>query len=476
MKPGSDLPATPNIVLDPNSYVDPMARVFSQQDEILRAFFPHCSDFYRTILYDPTVLALMDQGKIVRTHEKAEITLPGFDLVVSHQRISRKNYSYEWPFSMLREAALVTLDIAIQLIEKKITLQDAASFNVFFKDTHPVFIDFSSLVTDDEQYLWAAYQQFCHHFLFPLYIHAAGKSSLVLSLLKDNLDGINARQTSQALGLSHKLVLRDYFSRLAIPEFFAGKLGRAQDRSYMSTTSGKIMNFVNTTKAKLRFFTSLRRTVEKIKGPRMRREWVDYYNQTDEGQLQRKQEAVSRVLDHLQYSTVVDVGCNLGNFACLAAQKGVKVTALDADPDCIERLFIKARQKNLTILPLVADLTNPSPMLGWRNLEYDTLPHRIKADAVLALALMHHLIFSSGWNFDRTLGALKEFQNEALLVEYVDINDPMTKRLPRRPGVDYGWYDLENFKEALGRHFRKVDQVKRLSDTRVLFLGQEPLD
>lgn len=463
---------TDGLTQDPNSFIDPMARVFTAPGLVYRAFFPQVSGFYRELLASPLMAGLWQQGKVVKSTEDADVALEGFDLVVRHQMISPRSYCYEWPFSMLHRAALLTLEIARKALADGVMLQDATPYNVFYQGTRPVFIDLSSLVPDAGGYLWAPYHQFCQSFLFPLYLHAAGQAGICLKLLAGSPDGVCAADLSTVLGAKNKLGHKGYLSRVALPEMAMKLMGGGRRREKMAGASGKLMKNIDTKKTRGRFLASLQKTVEAIKGPQGAGNWVDYYQETDAGVHQNKQAAVDRVLGELKPAVVVDAGSNTGAYALLAARFGAKVIALDSDPDCVERLYQQADQKGLDVLPLVNNLLHPSPALGWRNREQPALPQRVSGVMCFALALIHHLVLSGGQDFGRSLAALDDLHDGALLIEYVDMDDAMAHLLPRRPGVDYGWYSLEGFEAALNGRYRKVTMVERLSDTRVLFLAE----
>ena len=107
--------------------------------------------------------------------------------------------------------------------------------------------------------------------------------------------------------------------------------------------------------------------------------------------------------------------------------------------------------------------------MGWRGIQYTSAKERFKCDVVLAQALIHHLVFTGGQDFYRSIQSIKDFQLGSLIIEYVDINDPMAKLLPRRPTIDYSWYTLDNFIEELRLQYKEVKIVKKLSNTRMLF-------
>ena len=117
------------------------------------------------------------------------------------------------------------------------------------------------------------------------------------------------------------------------------------------------------------------------------------------------------------------------------------------------------------------NILEPTPGFGWRGMEYAGASERLASEMVLALALVHHMVFAGGQDFNRCIESLKDFQRKWLLIEYVDIADPMVRHLPLRPKVDYSWYNIENFTTALRAHYREVEVLAKLSDTRTLFLA-----
>ena len=98
----------------------------------------------------------------------------------------------------------------------------------------------------------------------------------------------------------------------------------------------------------------------------------------------------------MQPKKVWDLGANTGVFSQIAAEQGALALAFDIDPAAVEKSYQDLRQRKETrLLPLVMDLTNPSPAIGWQNAERDALSARGPADMVFALALVHHLAISN---------------------------------------------------------------------------------
>jgi len=370
---------------------------------------------------------------------------------------------------MLKEAALLTLNISLKMVESNIILQDASPYNIFFDFAKPVFIDLGSFVPTYTDYLWAPYQQFCNFFLFPLYLYSSGISDLPRKLLQDCYHGVSAQNVARILGLKEKIKSRGYMSRIFIPELITRLFKNIYDKEKMASLSSRLGKQIEIQKMRKKFFLSLRQDVESVKDLDSKSNWSDYYDITDETVLAEKKRIIENIFNELRPATVLDIGCNTGVFSLMAERSGALVVAVDTDHDCVNRLYRSAVKEGLKILPIVMNVLDPSPCIGWRGIQYSSAQERFKCDMVLAQALLHHLIFTGGQNFHRSIQSIKDFQIDSLVIEYVDINDPMAKLLPRRPTIDYSWYTLNSFVESLNVHYKEVKILKKLSNTRTLF-------
>jgi ribosomal protein L11 methylase PrmA len=171
-----------------------------------------------------------------------------------------------------------------------------------------------------------------------------------------------------------------------------------------------------------------------------------------------------------------DLGANTGTFSRVASDKGIPTIAFDADAACVEHLYAECVEKNEPfLLPLVLDLTNPSPKLGWENQERKSWLERGPVDATIALALVHHLAISNNLTFSM----LAEFFHKvtpALLIEFVPKNDKQVELLLSRRTDTFPDYTRQNFEEAFRSHFVIV-RVESIRNTeRVLYWMQQRLD
>ncbi|MDP8932385.1 MAG: class I SAM-dependent methyltransferase [Actinomycetota bacterium] len=122
--------------------------------------------------------------------------------------------------------------------------------------------------------------------------------------------------------------------------------------------------------------------------------WSDYYDTCSYSSVEREQKATFALAAarSVGRGVVRDLGCNEGTYARLAAGYADYVVAVDADHSTADRFYRSLRREgNERILPLVMNLADPTPGLGWRGSERHPLENRGRPDLVLCLALVHHL-------------------------------------------------------------------------------------
>ena len=458
------------------SYIDPRGRVFNYNGQIFRAFFPETAVFYKELLSSEKIVSLTKKGKIVDFDFVPDIEIEGFSLVVRQREVPNLNYSFEWSPTMLKDAALLTIDLAIDFCDNDILLQDATPCNILFDSAKPTFIDLCSLAPAISGYIWSAYQQFCNLFLFPLYLFNCGDIDLTTQLMKNNNEGISAEAVIRIMSFSDKLKIPRYFSRVVLPKIMSQAItpyfNQTKIRPFLSRLI-EAKKKEELQKIRQKFFRGLKKDILCLKLPsKAKKIWDNYYQQTEQSILQKKLGVIDSVTKSLNPATVLDIGCNTGEFSILASKAGARVIAFDTDNYCIDMLYNKAKSGNLAILPLVMDILNPTSGMGWRGVQFKNAQERFKSEMVYALALIHHLVFINGLDFRRIIQSIKDFCNKWLIVEYISCDDPKVKLLPRRPSLDYSFYNQDNFLKALSEQFSEVSILPKYSDTRVLVLAK----
>lgn len=320
------------------------------------------------------------------------------------------SYPYEWCFSMLKKAAITTLLCALRALDFGMMLKDASAYNIQWVEGKMRLIDTLSFMRYKEGMYWPGYQQFVEHFLCPLLLSSYDKPELS-RLLQVNVDGIPVTTAAKLLPFKAHFS-KDILLNVYLPAGYYFK--KAVDLE-ITPTKKNITGLIN----RLLTFT------EGLEY-KTRSAWTQYANEdsyTRKAQLS-KNDIVFKMLSYLKGKTLLDVGANTGDFSELAQAFGYQVIATDRDHDCVEKMY----QTKRTILPLVVDLCNPSPAIGWSNTERKSFLDRLNVDTIMALALIHHLCVSNNVPLFMVAELLSQHCRN-LIIEFVPLEDKKAKIL-----------------------------------------------
>jgi ribosomal protein L11 methylase PrmA len=214
--------------------------------------------------------------------------------------------------------------------------------------------------------------------------------------------------------------------------------------------------------------------VQKLQWKPGQTEWGDYYAATnyEDSAAAHKKSLVTQYLTLAKRSSnrAIDLGANNGLFSRLAMEQGYNTVAVDVDEVAVELNYRAARKAGeQTILPLVQDLTNPSPALGWAHAERMSLTQRGPADTVMALALIHHLAISNNVPLERCAEFFASV-GQQLIIEFVPKDDSQVKRLLATRADIFTHYTQQGFESAFSEHFRIEESQQVESSSRVLYL------
>jgi len=385
--------------------------------------------------------------------------------VIQPEEIFFLSYPYEWSFSQLKDAALLTLDIQEAAIKHGMSLKDASAYNVQFdiESSSPIFIDTLSFELFETEKPWTAYRQFCQHFLAPLALMAYSDQRF-LQLMRTNIDGI-------PLDLAWKILPSKaiFGNGLFTHIYLHAKAQAAYAGSNEKRPTRRISMTLN---QHLGILDGLRRSISKLNQRSDLTEWANYYSETnyDDIAFKEKKELVGKYLKLSKAQTVWDVGGNTGEFSRIASQQGLPTISFDIDPNAIEANYILTKQEQSTnILPLVLDLTNPSPNLGWNNEERISIYERKSPDMIFALALIHHMAISNNLPLERLASFFSKLA-PWLIIEFVPKSDSQVKRLLSSRTDIFPEYTIEGFKRAFATQFEIKESQEILNSDRTLFL------
>ena len=462
----------PAIQFDSGSFRDPDTRVFHYDGAVFRCLTARAlTDWQRLAATDFSARFMADRRliptRLVTDRESLPPLAARWAAVLEHERLPVVSYPYEWSFGMLKDAALLQLDVTRAALDEEMTLKDATAFNVQWLGARPTFIDIGSFTPYAAGEPWAGYRQFCETFLYPLLLQAY-RNVPFHPWLRGSLEGITAEQCRSLLSGPH-LLRRGVLTHVYLQ---ANVQARYEDTSADVRQELRAAGFGA---ALIKHnIDRLRRTVERLRWEPRRSTWSDYQREHsyDDADLQRKTEFVERVLSQRRRPLVWDLGCNIGRYSRLAAKHADYVLALDADHMVVEHLYRALHTGGPpNILPLVADLADPSPGLGWRCLERLPLTDRGSPALILCLALMHHLVIGRNIPLDDFVAWLAQFNSEVVL-EFVGPDDPMVERLLRNRRDHRLEYSDAAIIAALGRHFGAVTHETLASGTRTLYYCQ----
>lgn len=433
------------------SFRDPSGSIFYENGEVFRhvndVYHNHYQHLIKSGLYDKLV-----EKKLLIPH----VEVNSSPLILKPERIPFISYPHEWSFSQLKEAALVTLEIQTIANEYNMHLKDASAYNIQFLCGKAILIDTLSLELKTDSIPWNAYRQFCQHFLGPLAVRAYADWRLK-NLSLTHIDGPPLDLTVKLLPLS-RLCRPGLFLHLLLHSKFQSK-----NNQKISVASAK----KHSQSATNALVSSLKSTVNQIKWELPKTTWQNYQDENSytHQAFRHKEAIVKRYLSLVNPSVVWDLGANEGHFSQIAGEFAKEVISLDGDPVCIDRLF----NKKTSILPLLMDLSVPTPAFGWGGDERKSLAERGPADLLMALALIHHLRISGGVPFVRIAEYFSKICKH-LIVEFIPSTDK--KIIQMNPGnrIDDATYNEEAFIKDFSRHF-KVEQKDTITDSqRVLFL------
>jgi hypothetical protein len=454
-----------------SSFRDPSGFIFKRDGILYRqvnqSYREHFDALSDSGLYD----ALVAEGLLV-AHEHTDIEPPTPDIahtVIAPETIPFVSYPYEWCLSALKSAALATLAIHEKALEHDMVLKDASAYNIQIVDAKPMLIDTLSFERYREGEPWVAYRQFCQHFLAPLALMSR-RDIRLNQLMRVYIDGV-------PLDLAKRMLPKSSLFSVGLLlhiHVHAWSQSRHADAAGGESAGGhKKRTF--TRRSMQGLIESLRSAVRKLNWEPRGTEWGAYYDDTNYSSEARSEKAqhVRACLERIAPNTVWDLGANTGVYSRMASETGAHTVAFDIDPAAVEQNFRYCEhrgEKNL--LPLSLDLTNPSPALGWHNRERDSLAGRGPADAVMALALVHHLAISNNVPLPMVADYFADL-GRRLIIEFVPKSDSQVQRLLATREDVFPDYHKAGFEAAFSARFTIEDQWPIGGSERTLYLMRQ---
>ncbi len=469
------------------SFRDPGGSLVSVDGRILRIVNEGGAAGLSAFLASKAGATLLASGRVVRTTRLTEVDTRDLlihsefaalyeairgTFVVEHERICFPSYPYEWPPEMLHSAGALTLDLARALLPESLGLKDGTPYNVLFRGPAPVFVDVLSVEhRDPDDPTWLPYAQFVRTFLLPLLANKYFGLSIeqILATRRDGLEPEEIYRWVRPL----QRIRPPFLSLVTMPALLARKHDPSDTKIYRKQRTG------NPEKARFildALLAGARRTLDRLQPESGRTSaWSNYMTENNNytgPHFAAKDAFVRDALAESRPRRVLDVGANTGHFSALAARSGAQVVAIDYDPVVVGDIWRTAAAEKLDILPLVVNLTRPSPGIGWRNQECPAFLDRARGsfDCVLMLAVIHHMLVTERVPLPDILAMAAELTTGTAIIEFIGPEDSMFQRLVRGREELHRGLTNEVFETACRRHFEIVKVQHAENTSRWLYL------
>ena len=451
---------------DKSSFRDPSGFVFSRDGIVYRQVNASYQSNYDHLLGSGLYADLTDRRLLV-PHEEVDAVEIGGDgayKCLKPLQIPFVSYPYEWSFSQLKDAALLTLAVQKRALSRGMVLKDASAYNVQFYKGKPILIDTLSFEVYQEGQAWIAYKQFCQHFLAPLLL-MSHKDIRLSQMLRLYIDGI-------PLDLASAMVSKATYRQLGVLMHLHLHARAQRQFRGSSRRAGSLARKRIGKQSLLQIADSLNSTIARLRWRYDTTDWSDYYGgeSYQEAAFLHKLELVAQYLDVVKPSRVWDLGANTGEFSRIASGTGAFTLSADYDPGVVEANYLKAkRDRENNLLPLLIDLVNPSAAIGWAHAERQSLAERSNADCLLALALIHHLAISNNVPL-RMIAEYFASLAKWLIVEFVPKHDRQAQKLLRSRSDIFEHYSIDGFEDSFCRSYEIVKSRQLRESERFLYL------
>lgn len=444
-----------------SSFRDPSGYVFIEDNKVKRVINPIYFEQYKSLTDSGFYKTLFDKKYLI-PHQ--EVSKSDSKISIEASEIPFITYPYEWSFLQYKHAALLTLKIQKLCLENNFILKDASAFNITFHEGKPIFIDTLSFDFYKENNPWLAYKQFIMHFLGPLVLTKYFGQDY-LKTLSQNLEGISLQK------LSKLLPFKSYLSPTILTNIH---LLVRYDKKYESDKKTVNNNLSKASQVKLLdglydFISSL--------SVNEKTEWDHYYNQInyDNVAYQFKKEVVKKWFLAIKGKSLIDIGGNDGTFSRELNDLAKLIIVADVDPNAVEQNYKQVlKNKEKMILPIVADVLNPSANYGFNNEERFSFIDRVKdshLDGCLALAVIHHITLSGNIPFSLSAQFFSKMAPN-LLIEFPKRSDSWVQFLldsKREFKNHFDFYNEENFEKEYSVYFEIINKQKIASSERILY-------
>jgi hypothetical protein len=280
-------------------------------------------------------------------------------------------------------------------------------------------------------------------------------------LLKTYIDGIPLDLCSQILPVKTKFNIHLY-SHIHLHSKYQKKYSNEFKKIKAITLSNySLLSIIN----------SLETVIKRLSINYKKSEWIGYYKETNYSAdaTKNKTAIVEAFIDEINPDIVWDFGANTGQYSRIASNQNRFTVSFDNDILAIENNYKQIQElKEINIVPILLDISNPSPGIGWANEERFSLENRNKPALILSLALIHHMVIGNNLPFNKIAEYFSRLCNH-LIIEFVPKTDSQVQKLLINREDVFVNYSQEDFEAEFRIYFNIDAKLKIINSERILY-------
>ena len=459
--------------------IDRMGFLFKYDNRIFRAI-NNAEKTDVLYLFESGAIDELNKANLIPFSRISEIGLEGYDLVLEHEKIDVAIYPTEWSFTMLKDAALLVLHVNKILSKYNFETRDSHGFNILFHHSTPKYVDIGSFGKKTTKKYWSGKDNFREFYFYSLYMWSKGNAVLAKQLLINDGKYHSTKdyefclyRYSLARILPSKYLERFFYylrllrnlQKFNVNEILIVKKER-QKRKLL-----KILMFLSKAGLIPNNHTNLNRLARQIKRlnpPSVATEWGDYHSNLSEQELFTAESRFGLIVDQVKRLNIKSVFEIAGNQGLLSQEFGKtigRVICSDIDERAVDVMYKRAKKNNANLYPVLLDFLSPVYQSLYYS-ENNSVFIRFKSDAVVALALTHHLLLTRKTPIDNIFEALSKYTTKYLFIEFMPLG--------LRRGEVPGWYNIHWFRIHFKKYFNLILEIPSEQDgSRILLIGKK---
>lgn len=180
-------------IKQPRLHADTLGFTFVWKGHFLRGIYPESVTLAKSYFDSGFIDEVVNEGLFPKTWI-SDFENEQFGMIIEHELITPMLYAMEWNFYMLKDAALMVLNIAQIGLRYGYNMIDCHKANVCFYNNHPLYVDLGSFIPLEKGATgWHPYSSFLRSYYYVLDAWEDGakqiaKRTMVTSLEFDAID------------------------------------------------------------------------------------------------------------------------------------------------------------------------------------------------------------------------------------------------------------------------------------------------